>query len=145
MEQKNEYALWIDSLLDSAKENPQQNVIELLTSCGKACGQRKGWIDGMSQMHECAKECKTRKEYVEFMNKAIGPMFEEAEDGIIQHLGNERCNCPMAEKIRHPMLCHCTQGNSKAMWSAFFGKPVDIEIIETVLRGGKECVFKIKV
>ena len=145
MEEKNEYALWIDSLLESAKENPQQNVTELLTSCGKACGMRKGWIAGMSQMRQAASGCKTRKEFVDFLNAAIPSRFEETEEGIIQHLGNTKCNCPMAEKIQHPMLCNCTLGNSTAMWSEFFGCPVKVEIVETIFRSGHECTFRIHV
>ncbi len=34
------------------------------------------------------------------------------------------------------ILCECTRGHEKAVWSAFFGRPVEIDIVESVLRGG---------
>ena len=36
-----------------------------------------------------------------------------------------------------------SRGHEVAVWSAFFGKTVDIEIVESHLRGGKDCVIKI--
>lgn len=141
---KNEYALWIDSLLTIGGENPNQNVIELLCKCGGACAKRKGWDENMRQLGQSMPHFDTRCDCVKFLNEMIPSRFEEADDGIIQHLGNTSCNCPLSEKINNPVLCHCSQGNSRAMWSAFFGKPVEIEIVETILRGGKECAFKIK-
>lgn len=42
------------------------------------------------------------------------------------------------------MLCECTRGHEKAVWSAFFGNPVEVEIVESYSRGGNDCVIKIK-
>ena len=41
------------------------------------------------------------------------------------------------------MLCNCTFGHEKAMWSSIFGKQVDAEIIDCFQRGGNDCVVKI--
>lgn len=53
----------------------------------------------------------------------------------------------MASKLTQnaDMMCECTRGHEKAMWSIFFGKPVDVEIVESFLRGGNDCVIKILV
>ncbi len=62
-------------------------------------------------------------------------------------LGKQECSCPLAPDIKRnaDMLCECTRGSDKATWSVFFGKPVDVEIVESFLRGGKDCVIKILV
>lgn len=69
----------------------------------------------------------------------------EAEDGIVIHLGKEKCSCPIAAAISKnaDMLCECTRGHEKTIWSTFFDKPVEVEIVESFLRGGKDCVIKI--
>ena len=71
---------------------------------------------------------------------------EEVSDGLVMWLGKKSCTCPMASEIHanKEMLCNCTCGHEKAVWSAFFGRPVDVEIVESFLRGGTDCVIKIK-
>lgn len=70
---------------------------------------------------------------------------EEAEDGIVMHLGKTECSCPMTMDLSQntDMLCECTKDHEKAVWSAFFGRPVEVEIVESFLRRGDDCVIKI--
>ncbi len=49
----------------------------------------------------------------------------------------------MSLTVKNPMLCNCILGHEKAMWSIVFGKQVDAKIVESFLRGGKDCVIKI--
>ena len=145
MTETNEYAAWINDLLDAAGGNPELRAEELLCRCGRSCAKRKGHLGNIAKLKPLAAGCRTRKDYAEFLDRSMPVAFVEEEDGIVFHLGNKSCNCPMAEKVKNPALCHCTQGSNRATWSEFFGKPVEVEIVETILRGGKECVFKIKV
>ena len=94
-----------------------------------------------------ATNCNTRADYVALLNENIPVTIREVEDGIIMHLGKEKCSCPIASEIskNEDMLCECTRGHEKAVWSNFFGKPVDVEIVESFLRGGNDCVIKILV
>ena len=80
---------------------------------------------------------------MQFLKEHISPAVSEDEDGIRIPLGKEKCTCPLAQDIQNPMLCCCTQGSNKATWSEFFGKDVRVEMIETFMRGGKDCVIKI--
>ncbi len=59
------------------------------------------------------------------------------------------CLCPMAEaqipgKIS-PTYCLCSVGYVKEMHERRFGRPVDVELVDSVLKGGKRCKFKITV
>ena len=101
----------------------------------------------LNRLRAAASHCKTRADYVEFLNNAIPVHIEEAEDGILMHLGKTECSCPMAKELTKnvDILCECTRGHEIAVWSEFFGKPVDIEIVESHLRGGKDCIIKIVV
>ena len=52
-------------------------------------------------------------------------------------------NSLLEDTEKNPMLCHCTLGHERAMWSIVFGKQINVEIIESFQRGGNDCVTKI--
>ena len=135
--------LWISDALDAAKENPSPEVISLIEQCGRSCSRRKGHAAGMENLRDAAAWCKTRSDYVQFLQEHISDRVTEDPDGIRIPLGKEKCTCPMAEFVNNPMLCCCTQGSNKETWSIFFGREVKVEMVETFMRGGSDCVIKI--
>ena len=136
---------WIEDLLGAAKESGD---VSLLAKCGRGCAARKGFIQGMEQLHRAAVEagCQTGADYAAFLKKTVPINAQEMESAIELHLGKTECSCPMGKELtqNQDMLCECTRGHEIAEWSAYFGKPVEIEIVESFLRGGKDCVIKIK-
>ena len=120
-------------------------AIRMIECCGKGCAIRQNAEKAMLQLKESASNCKTLADYVAFLNDNLSMKATEVENGIVLHLGKEKCSCPIATEIsiNKEMLCECTAGHEKAMWSVFFGKPVGVEIVESFLRGGKDCVLKI--
>lgn len=138
-------AEWIEDMLGSIKELKDPMAVHMIECCGKGCAARKNAEKGIIQLKTAAIKCKTRADYTEFLNEVMSVTVTEAEDGIILHLGKDKCSCPMASEISKnaDMLCECTRGHEKAIWSDFFGKPVEVEIIESFLRGGNDCVLKI--
>lgn len=139
------YAEWIDDMLGAAKEVQNPTAIHMIECCGKGCAARKNMEEQFRQMKAAASNCKTRTDYVSFLNGIMPMTIAETDDGIVIPLGKEKCSCPMADGISKnaDMLCECTRGHEKAMWSIFFGKPVEIEIVESFQRGGKDCIIKI--
>lgn len=58
------------------------------------------------------------------------------------------CLCPMAESKPaglSPTYCHCSVGYVKEIFELQFNRKVDVELIDSVLKGGKRCQFKITV
>ena len=58
------------------------------------------------------------------------------------------CLCPMVESKPDGMsstFCYCSVGYVKEMYGLKFGRTVDVELIDSVLKGGKRCKFKITV
>ena len=58
------------------------------------------------------------------------------------------CLCPMVESTPAGMsatYCLCSTGYVKEMHELLFGRKVDVELLDSVLRGGKRCRFKITV
>ena len=109
--------------------------------------KRQNAFEGMEVLRKQASGCKTRSDYAAFLRQVMPVQIEEVDDGIVMRLGKKSCTCPMASEIHanKEMLCHCTCGHEKAAWSVFFGKPVDVEIVESFQRGGKDCVIKIRI
>ena len=138
-------AVWIEDMLQEASRNGCDTKC-LLRNCGRACAIRKGHVAGMSKLKALAADCQTRRDYANFLqNHLPGCMVDEAADGIVIHLNKTRCGCPMCPRVTNPALCDCTAGSNQATWGEFFGHPVDVEVVESHLRGGKDCVLKIRI
>lgn len=140
---ENSFTVWIDDLLCEVKKNPSSENIKLIESCGKACAVHRGDLEGIKQLKTAASNCRTRSDYLDFFKNTFPFEVSEIEDGIILALGKDECTCSMSPDIRNSALCYCTLGHEKAIWSEFFGKDVKIELLETILNGGNDCIVKI--
>ena len=136
---------WIEDLLGAAKETGDTSLIQ---QCGRGCAVNKGFLQGMEQLHRKASDsgCTSVKEYAAFLKSVLPFSVVDVGDGIDLHLGKKECSCPMCRELKEnkEMLCECTRGHEIAEWSAFFKQPVDIEIVESFLRGRKDCVIGIR-
>jgi predicted hydrocarbon binding protein len=57
-----------------------------------------------------------------------------------------QCTCPFVKQGITPKdFCNCTLGWQKATYSALLGRPVEAEIGESILRGGTQCIFRIRI
>ena len=56
------------------------------------------------------------------------------------------CLCPTAEAQKageiSPTFCHCSVGYVQEMHERMLGRPVEVELVDSVLRGGKRCKFR---
>lgn len=58
------------------------------------------------------------------------------------------CLCPMVESKPSGLsstYCLCSLGYVKEMNQQTFGRPVEVELLDSVLKGGKRCQFKVTV
>jgi hypothetical protein len=56
------------------------------------------------------------------------------------------CSCPLVKPgSTPPEFCDCTLGWQKGACSAMLGRPVEAELEESILRGGRRCVVRIRV
>ncbi len=112
---------------------------------GIECAVKQNAAEGMKKLREAAKNCRTKSDYAAFMRSIMPIDIEETADGIVLHLHKKNCTCTnpgFIEKCGSD-LCECTKSHEEYAWSLFFGKSVKVEILESFLRGGKDCVIKI--
>jgi hypothetical protein len=72
--------------------------------------------------------------------------YDEAKGTIHIVDKGPSCSCPMVKVgSTPPTFCDCTLGWQEATYSAILGRPVKAELEESILRGGKRCVYRISV
>ncbi len=72
--------------------------------------------------------------------------YTVAAKTLIANENKNYCVCPMVnrEKGGSGALCYCSEGFSELMFSKVIGKPVIANVISSVLRGDKNCQYKIE-
>jgi hypothetical protein len=59
------------------------------------------------------------------------------------------CLCPMAEAQKpgefSPTYCLCSLGYVQEMHERILGRPVEVELVDSVLKGGRRCKFRMTV
>ncbi len=120
-------------------------------------GARKKIFDSLGR--ECARQFsgmtydKFRGNIQGFLQFVRGPEgwaqqaeYDEAK-GVIRVVDRApNCTCPLVKKdATSATQCLCTLGWQSATYSAILGKPVAVELEESILRGGKKCVFRITI
>jgi predicted hydrocarbon binding protein len=109
-------------------------------------------LQGMGR--ECSREYsaffnKYRGDLQGFLEKIKTAWVERTEydekTGILLTVGKPApCGCPLVKMGRTPAeFCDCSRGWTQAAFSTVLGKPVTVEIEESVLRGGSRCSFRI--
>lgn len=92
---------------------------------------------------------KYRNDLQGFLDKIKTAWVERTEydekTGILRVIGKPApCACPLVKAGRTPVeFCDCSGGWNQAAFSTVLGKPVTIEIEESVLRSGTRCSFRI--
>lgn len=73
-------------------------------------------------------------------------VYDEAKGTIRIVDKGPGCSCPMTkEGVTPPSFCDCTLGWQVEAYSTILGRPVTAELEESILRGGKKCIYRIKV
>jgi len=71
----------------------------------------------------------------------------DEKTGVLRVIGKPNpCACPLAKAGRTPAdFCRCSTGWNELAFSTVVGKPVKVELVESVLRGDPRCSFRIKI
>ena len=72
--------------------------------------------------------------------------YDEAKGTIRIVDKGPSCSCPMVKVGMTPgSFCDCTLGWQEEAYSEILGRPVKAELEESILRGGKRCVYRINI
>jgi hypothetical protein len=134
---RNRYAKLIDILSNHMNE---KELTEVLHDLGAFCATTdpklqtyRGDVDG----------------YCEHIKKTASgdDVVYDRKKGTITMTSPERtdCFCPLIslQNQTPKIVCNCSLGWQQYTWETILGKKVQVELKESVLRGGKRCVFQI--
>ena len=129
-----------DRVASSRMDEPALN--EILRALGDYCGSTD------NNLHKFHGDFDGYRKYIKQTLSGDDVTYDR-ERGILTMSSPERtdCFCPLIG-IRYntpKVVCNCSLGWQQHTWEAILGKPVKVELVESVLRGGKRCVFKIHV
>lgn len=70
----------------------------------------------------------------------------DREKGVLTvSVAEGECGCPLVDSRRMPAVwCQCSVGYQKESFETVFGKPVEVSLKESKLRGAKRCVFEVR-
>lgn len=146
---------WIKDMMDilDAQLDPEARM-KVMHACGRSCYNRAFGV---------ASEEKPGPDVVEQFLKRIESKYEIHREGnrvwFNYSWGTDHqnpfgliirdgfCMCPIVESIVpdiSPTYCNCSAGYVAEMFKRSLGRPVKVEIIETLQTGGKDCVFRVE-
>jgi len=148
---------WIKSMMTQLDDNlDPETRIKIMQACGRACylrafgvapatqGSRED-LDGLANAMEKAGRQVTREgDRVSFIfnwgRNHQNPYGLTIRDGY--------CMCPLVESgppDLSPTYCYCSTGYVRETFARATGLPVQVELLDSLKRGGKDCVFRVTV
>jgi len=131
---------WLSDLLNTMDKTLDRETQEkLLAGCGRGCFDRHAFKQDIA--------AKGKGNFDELL-KAYHEFFEAWVEDDKFHIRfgetSSRCYCPVVQNIKpkpNDIHCECTRATQQAILETAFGRPVNVEIVETLRRGGKTCHF----
>ncbi len=94
------------------------------------------------------KESKSIKEFIEKLNSMRGYTFKLKDNNTIVG-GYDKCYCGLVNKTKMPFknltYCYCGVGHIKQFFESALEKPVEVELVQSVITGAKTCEFIIHI
>jgi len=123
----------IDSELD------EKTKVKIMAGCGRGCFRRFSFKQDLAKQGEGS---------LEKLIDAYKKNFEIWKDGDLVHIRygevSKICYCPAA-RYRPPrpndIHCNCTRATHQTIFETALGRPFQVDILETLRRGGKTCHF----
>jgi hypothetical protein len=131
---------WLTDLTKAMDaELDQPTKIKLMSACGRGCFNRFKFKQDLAAQG---------KGSADKLIEALKKNFECWREGDTVHVRygkvSQGCYCPAAkyrETLPNDFHCYCTRATHEVIWETALGKPVKIDILETVRRGNPTCHF----
>ena len=131
---------WMEDLFDSMyKELDEPTRVKVMAGCGRGCFRRFQFKQDIAKQGTGS---------VDKLLEAYKKNFEVWRDGDLVHVRygavSKLCYCPAARY--HPtrpndMHCECTRATHQTVFETALGRPIKMEIVESLRRGGQTCHF----
>ncbi|MCU0293893.1 MAG: hypothetical protein MUF10_18230 [Thermoanaerobaculaceae bacterium] len=135
---------WLADLIEATEQQLSHEArVKLIEHCGRKCFLRHSFKRDLATQGAGS---------VDKLLAAYQVSFEAWREGDILHIRygkvSKGCYCPAA-RHRPPqpgdLHCECTRSTHQAVCETALGRPLRVDILETVRRGGQTCHFAVHV
>jgi len=128
-------ANWLTDLFEAIDREVDPAVQQrLLQACGRGCFRRHQFKQDLAA---------AGKGNADKLVEAYRMFFGIERDGDLVHIRyGDHCFCPAAH---HPpkgpkdLHCECTRASHEAIFETALGRPITVELVESIRRGGQTC------
>jgi hypothetical protein len=139
-EEKEFVTNWLTDLFEAMdRELDEAAKVKVMAGCGIGCFRRHSFKTDIA---------KQGKGDLDKLLKAYQKNFEAWREGDLVHIRfgavSTQCYCPAARyhPVRaHDMHCECTRATHQAIFETAPKRPIKVEVVESLRRGGKTCHF----
>jgi hypothetical protein len=143
---------WVADMMDQMDSQLDPSTRErVMEACGRACFREShqetspptaavdlnAWLAGVQ--NEVGAENLYREGDTVHFKYVANPRGLRVADGY--------CLCPIVEdgpRTLSPTYCHCSVGYVSELFARGSGRPVKVELLDSLRRGGKECHFVVR-
>ena len=137
---------WVSLLHRSIAGLDEQQQAAIMKPCGQGCAE--------DILLLCEKILGRKVETIEDLiagwnlrreQRGLNGKWEFEQDTIMGVF--RECSCPLVSSgliELHRTQCYCSQGMMESIFSRVAGRPVEVEIKQTIGRGNKVCHFVVK-
>lgn len=137
-----EKAEWVKYVSSELEKHFEEHIIKNIRM-GCYCNENGKLDESKEFIRNIYKSSNSMKDFVNKMNEYGAGWY--IEDGYL-FTKYFSCPCPMLESVDilpAKTWCYCTVGYSKQIFEYTFDCEVDIELLESIKTGGKQCLMKI--
>jgi len=132
---------WIAWLIDAMDENVDEETrAKILEKCGRQC-QSENFIKKARKIYE---ETGSIDEFLDQFGQVYKNLHREGDRVYIIY---PKCYCPNVNKIPTGKLsatyCNCSRGWAKALFEGALGRPVEVIMEKSIVKGDEQCRFRV--
>jgi hypothetical protein len=134
---------WLTDLLEAMETQlDRETRVRLIEACGKGCFHRFDFKQDISRRGQGS---------LDNLIAAYRQNFEIWREGSLVHIRygevSPGCYCPAARfrpARADDLHCECTRMTHQTIFETALGRPFEVEVVESVRRGGKTCHFLVR-
>lgn len=131
---------WLTDLLDSIEKNlDRETQVKLVEACGKSCFSRHKFKTDIAEKGKGDID-----KLIEAYKENFGVWREGNEVHVRYGKVSKKCYCPAANyrpAKPNELHCECTRMTHQSIFETALGRPIKVDIVETLRRGGVTCHF----
>lgn len=137
---------WNETMNRLEKEVGKKSAIKIVQSCGRMCCG----ITSRKRVKQIKSQSKSIKELIDNLNKiGLGGHRLKLKDDKTITGGYNRCYCGQVKQTQEPFTsltyCYCSTGWYQQLFETALGRPVEVEILQSIICGAKTCEFVIHI